>query len=238
MRVIKAGKSVLRKAKNVAKAAVQSVGIAGSATGSTRKRVGQKSSTQLEKSTLQSMLSNTYMPNSMSGPVGSYIPDPTLSDNRVKVYHDASTNHTVVAHRGSQTKADWLENGLYAMGIKGGANYNHSKKVQKAAEKKYGSSNLTTVGHSKGALHAQEFGQHGDIATLNKPVNVKDALFYKVPKNQTDYRGEGDAVSALRFAQRGNKAVTLKKGKSEKSSYNPFKNLLTEHGTATLERES
>jgi hypothetical protein len=108
--------------------------------------------------------------------------------------------------------------------------------MQKKVDAKYGSENLTTIGHSKGALHAQEFGQKGDIVTLNKPVNVKDALHYKVPKYQTDYRGEGDVVSALRGAQGGKEAVTLKKGKGEKSSWNPFTNILNEHATETLSR--
>lgn len=203
-----------------------------------KKAVSRKpSSTELSRKHLETMLANTYTPGTTSGPVGSYVHDPTLSDNRVKVYHDANTKHTVVAHRGSQTKGDWFENSLYAMGIRGGSNYNHSKKVQNKAEKKYGASNLTTIGHSKGALHAQDFGKHGDIVTLNKPVNVQDALLLKVPKNQKDYRGEGDVVSALRGLQGGKKAVTLKKEKGTKSSWNPIKNILDEHATETLTRK-
>ena len=72
---------------------------------------------------------------------------------------------------------------------------------------------MTTIGHSKGALHAQDFGQKGDIVTLNKPVNIRDAIGYKVPKYQTDYRGEGDVVSVLRPLQKGKKEVTLTKKK-------------------------
>jgi hypothetical protein len=203
----------------------------------TPERLAKAPSTQLSKSQLETMLANTYKHNSEGANVGTYLLDPSLSDNRVKVYHDPSTKHTVVGHRGSAAKGDWFENLLYAGGIKAGANFKHSREVQKKAQAKYGTENLTTIGHSKGALHAQEFGQAGDIVTLNKPVNIKDALRYKAPKYQTDYRGEGDVVSLLRPLQRGKKAVTLKKAKGEKKSWNPITNVLTEHGTATLQRD-
>ena len=199
-------------------------------------RLQKKSSTELSRGNLEAMLGNSYKSNAENGPLDNYVLDPTLSDNRVKTYYDANTKHTVVAHRGSATGQDWLENAMYSVGIKRGANFKHSREMQKKIDAKYGSENLTTIGHSKGALHAQEFGQKGDIVTLNKPVNVKDALRYKVPKYQTDYRGEGDVVSALRGAQGGKKAVTLKKSKGEKTSWNPIKNILDEHATETLSR--
>ena len=219
--------------KNKLRSAVKSLKVVKKPT---KERLSKAPSTQLSKDQLQTMLANTYKPNTDGDNVGRYMLDTSLSDNRVKVYHDAETKHTVVGHRGSASKGDWWENLLYSRGIKAGANFKHSREVQKKAQAKYGTENLTTIGHSKGALHAQEFGQAGDIVTLNKPVNIKDAMRYKVPGYQTDYRGEGDVVSILRPLQGGKKAVTLKKGKSDKKSWNPIKNLLTEHGTETLER--
>lgn len=238
MKVLKAVKAAVRKSLHTIKAVGRSVGIAGGAggiVGPSKKRMKKASSTQLSRVHLEKMLADSYVPNSLAGPIGTYALDPTLSDNRVKVYYDPSSKHTVVAHRGSATKADWFENGLYAGGIKAGSNFKHSGEIQRQAEKKYGSSNLTTIGHSKGALHAQEFGQHGDIVTLNKPVNIKDSLLYKVPKYQTDYRGEGDVVSALRPIQRGNSAVTLHKDKKAKGSL--LSKVLAEHSTETLQRD-
>lgn len=220
--------------KNKLRSAVKSLRVVKKPTA---ERLSKAPSTQLSKSQLETMLANTYQPNASGVNVGGYVLDPTLSDNRVKVYHDAATKHTVVGHRGSASKGDWWENLLYSRGIKAGANFKHSREVQKKAQSKYGTENLTTVGHSKGALHAQEFGQAGDIVTLNKPVNVKDAFRYKVPKYQTDYRGQGDIVSILRPFQGGKKAVTLKRAKGEKKSWNPITNMLTEHGTATLQRD-
>lgn len=199
-------------------------------------------STKLEKSTLEQMLKNTYEPTDQTGNVGGYVEDKALSNKLVRVYNDPTTKHTVVAHRGSQEKQDWKENLLYTFGFRGGKNYREARGIQRAAEAKYGVGNLTTVGHSKGALHAQDFGQKGEIMTLNKPVNIHDAAFYKVPKYQTDYRAESDPVSILRPLQRGKKAVTLKK--SEKSSgvlkalRNPVSFLLKEHATDTLKRNN
>ena len=203
-----------------------------------KERLKKAGSTKLSTSNLETMLANTYKPNAEGNAVGGYTLDSSLSNNRVKVYHDPSTKHTVVGHRGSASKQDWVENALYAVGIKGGRNFKHSREAQKKAQAKYGTDNLTTIGHSKGAMHAQEFGQSGDIITLNKPVNVKDALRYKVPSYQKDYRGEGDVVSVLRPVQRGAKAETLKKPAHKKGSWNPIKNLLDEHSTETLKRTS
>lgn len=196
--------------------------------------------TKLSKTKLEHLLAATYDKKKVN--VDNYVIDTDLSDDRVKVYQDPVTKHTVVAHRGSATGTDWFENGLYALGIKAGSNWKHSKEVQKKAEKKYGVENLTTIGHSKGALHAQEFGKHGgEILTLNKPVNVGDIL-YKVPKKQIDYQGEGDVVSLLRPLQRGNKQVVLKKemglGKRiSRALKHPIKTILGEHSTRTLERQ-
>ena len=221
MRIIKKLKSVV-KARRLPKTP-------------TNARLKKAPSTKLDKGILEGMLNQTYTPGSLSANVGSYREDRDLSNNRVKVYHDPATKHTVVAHRGSVTKQDWLENAMYTAGFRGGTNYRHSREKQKLAQKKYGTDNLTTVGHSKGALHAQDFGQAGDIMTLNKPVNVGDALRFKVPKYQTDYRGSGDVVSVLRPFQRGNKEATLQKPKKS-FSFNPIKTILDEHAIDTLQR--
>lgn len=202
----------------------------------------KRKSSALSKANLTSMLAATYKHNKEVGVIDNYVPDPTLSDNRVKVFYNPTIKHTVVAHRGSKTASDWLiENPLYALGIKRGSNWSHAKKVQQAAEKKYGVENLTTIGHSKGALHAQEFGQKGDVITSNKPVNIPD-LFKKVPESQTDYVGEGDLVSLLRPLQRGKKAVVLTKGKTlgtrlKEAIKNPTKAILGEHSYDTILRK-
>lgn len=200
-----------------------------------------RKATALSKDTLEKMLAATYEGQNLN--VNNYNVDQRLSDERVKVYHDPTTKHTVVAHRGSAETRDWLENGLYALGLTKGKGWRHSKKVQKEAERMYGVENLTTIGHSKGALHAQKYGQKGGaIVTLNKPVNLTDAIHYKVPSKQTDYTGEGDVVSLLRPLQRGKKAVVLKKkggalrGVKQVLKKGIIGSVLEEHATGTLRR--
>lgn len=206
-----------------------------------KKTVVRKRATPLAKPVLEKMLASTYDPKNVN--LDSYQVDAGLSDARVKVYHDPTSNHTVVAHRGSAEARDWWENAKYALGIERGAGWKHSKEIQRQAEQKYGVQNLTTIGHSKGALHAQKFGKHGDIITLNKPVAIKD-LRYKVPEYQTDYTGEGDVVSVLRPFQRGAKEKVLaKQGGVLKKGLRVLKKglvstLLEEHGTATLRRKT
>ena len=166
---------------------------------------------------VQGMLNETY--NKDAKDVGSYKLDKQLSNKRVKVYHDPVSNKVVVAHRGSQDAQDWKENAMYTLGIKKGKGWNTSKEIQKKAEHKYAGAHLTTTGHSKGALHAQEFGQKGDIVTVNKPVNVGDAMHKKVGENQTDIKSRRDPVSFLRHFQKGKKAKV-----QTSHSWNPLKN--------------
>lgn len=158
---------------------------------------------------------------------GSYQIDKELSTGRAKVYYNPTTGKTVVAHRGSTNAQDWKENFNYALGIGGkGKAYKKSEAVQKAAEAKYGTNNLETIGHSKGALHAQSLGQKGLVQTLNKPVNVKD-IKRVVTKNQIDYKSSRDPVSFLRGFQKGEKARVIKS-----TTINPLK----EHSVAVLGR--
>lgn len=155
--------------------------------------------------------------------------DKSLSGQRVQVYHNPTTQQTIVAHRGTTSVPNWIENVAYAVGNdKSGKAFQHSKKIQDQAYQKYGKENITTIGHSKGALHAQEYGKEGkEVITLNKPVNIHDALFTRVPKSQTDIRTQYDPVSFLRPFQRGNKAETIK---------STTKNPLAEHKTSVLGR--
>jgi hypothetical protein len=155
--------------------------------------------------------------------------DKELSGQRVQVYHNPTTQQTIVAHRGTSSVPNWIENVAYAVSNdKSGKAFQHSKKIQDQAYSKYGKENITTIGHSKGALHAQEYGKEGkEVITLNKPVNITDALFTRVPKSQTDIRTQYDPVSFLRPFQRGSKVETIK---------STTKNPLAEHKTSVLGR--
>jgi len=153
--------------------------------------------------------------------------DHSLSDASVQVYFNGQD--AVVVHRGSQDAQDWKENALTAIGLKSGQKrLEHSRKIQKKAEAKYGAKNVITIGHSKGAYHAEEVGQNSrEIYTLNKPVTPYDLLYKKVPSHQTDIRSGLDPVSILRPLQRGNEHENILS-----RTLNP----LTEHLGSVLNR--
>lgn len=155
--------------------------------------------------------------------------DHSLSDNQVQVYFNPNTGKAVVVHRGSQDLQDWYENTKQFLGFKSGTKLDHSRKIQKEAEAKYGAKNVITIGHSKGAYHAEEVGKNsGEIITLNKPVTTWDVIYgKKVPEHQTDIKAEFDPVSFLRHFQPGKDYELIKS-----DTYNP----LTEHNTDVLDR--
>jgi len=158
-----------------------------------------------------------------------WVLDHSLSDNQVQVYFNNINHQAVVVHRGSQDLQDWYENSKTALGFNEGKRLEHSRIIQKKAELKYGAKNVITIGHSKGALHAEKVGQNsGEIITLNKPVTHWDVLYgKKVPEHQTDIKTGLDPVSFLRRFQRGKDYEHIKS-----DSYNPF----TEHSVDVLNK--
>ena len=101
-----------------------------------------------------------------------------------------------------------------------------ARKIQQEAQEKYGSKNITTLGHSKGAYYAEQLGQDSkDIITLNKPVHLSD-VFKRVPMNQTDIKTTYDPVSVLRPYQKGNKPYIIE---------SKTMNILKEHTTGVLD---
>jgi hypothetical protein len=101
--------------------------------------------------------------------------------------------------------------------------------VQKLAEEIYGAKNITTIGHSQGALLAQMLGKNTkEILTLNKASRPEDLFRFSKPKKQYDVRSDGDIVSAWQSPFQNNKNNTTIK----KQSNNP----LTEHSVDVLNR--
>lgn len=195
------------------------------AANNTPKKGFQYKQESVDMKDVSGMLKESY--NKDAANVGAYNVDKKLSNKHVKVYHDPVSNKVVVAHKGSSTLQDWKENAKYLVGMESGKNWKKSKNAQKDAENKYKGAHLTTIGHSKGASHAEKFGKHGEVVTLNKPVSVKDLLTKTVGKHQTDYKSSRDPVSILRGFQKGKKAKEIKA-----KTFNP----LTEHGVPVLDR--
>jgi hypothetical protein len=155
--------------------------------------------------------------------VGDYTLDNSLSTKRAKVYVNPKTGKTVVAHQGTQGFSDWGNNLVYAVGgsklYKKTNRYKEASRVQKAAQRKYGS--VDTVGHSQGGLLAELVGgSNGEILTVNKAAHP----FEKRKRiNQTDIRNSNDIVS--KFSMGGGKYDVTEKSKT----WNPLREHSTEN---------
>ncbi len=166
--------------------------------------------------------------------VGDYVLDKDISGKTAKVYHNTKNGKVVVSHRGTpatlRDAGDWLNNIVYALkgdeGYKKTKRFLDSKKVQDAAEAKYGTKKMATIGHSQGSKLAELLGKNGhEIITLNKATrpfsNVKT-------EHQYDIRSSGDVVSALNpFQKKSDKDITI-----QRTGFNP----LAEHSIDVLNR--
>lgn len=133
---------------------------------------------------------------------GKFQVDKSLSGKRVKVFVDPTTNRVAVVHRGTQSAKDWVTNLGMTLGTEGGNRFKHAKKIQRAAEKKYGADNITTMGHSLGGRIAEKFGKNThQIITFNKAA-IPKTMFRTVPKKQLDIRDTKDLVSMAAKTQK------------------------------------
>ena len=177
----------------------------------------------LNASTFQNILKSGYKnPNEQSKNIDGYIRDDSLSGQRVQTYYNPETGHAVINHRGTSASAkDWLNNLAYATGLyKHTGRYKNARDLQKKVEDKYGSKNVTTTGHSQGAMLAEELGKNTkESISLDRPANLSSLLTHKTGKNHYDVRTNTDLVSSMIPLQRqSNKAITIDAG-----SYNPLK---------------
>jgi len=181
----------------------------------------------LSSKELQHFLSESY--NKKHKDYKDFEFDKDLSGKKTQVYFNPKTGQSVVVHRGTATMTDWMTDAQYALGNTNTKRFRHAQDIQRKAESKYGGKNVSTIGHSLGAKASELVGQNSkEILTLNKPVTLRDVLYTKVPKMQTDIRTTYDPISLLRPLQRGRKAKTI-----QSNTVNP----LIEHSTDTLKRE-
>jgi hypothetical protein len=152
------------------------------------------------------LLNSSY--NKKNKDYGEYKIDKNLSGKRTKVYFNEKENKPVVVHRGTASIQDVGTDIGLAFGHRG-KRFAHAKKIQKKAEKKYGTDNLHTLGHSLGGIVAEEVGgKSKNVITLNKAVTPWE-LNRKNGPNQTDIKTSNDPVSMLnKFSK--NKASVIK----------------------------
>lgn len=175
----------------------------------------------LKASELKALLKASY---SGENKVGDFVLDKRLSTQTSKVYYNPTTQQTVVAHKGTEGLTDWMNNIAFAVGgrwlYEKTDRFKEAERVQRGAEAAYGTDNLSTIGHSQGALQSEILGQKGkEVITLNKPSRPFEK---SASSKQTDIRTERDPVSIFTDPD-----ITI-----ESESWNP----LTEHSTDVLDR--
>ena len=170
----------------------------------------------LTKKQIKEFLRASYKPKTK---IKHNLYDEHLSGKRVSVYVNPNTGKATVIHRGTASLTDWVKTDLpMAFGYEGGKRFKHAKKIQKAAEKKYGAKNVTTMGHSLGGRIAEKVGKKSHaIITYNKAATPK-SIQTATPKKQLDIRTSRDLVSDLsKFQKHKTKMKTI-----QSKSFNPI----------------
>ena len=196
---------------------------------------------------LEEVIKETYSKNPKNE-IGEYILDKDLSTDEQKVYYNPKTGQALVSHRGTEgTLKDWSNNVAYAVGkYEDTDRYKRGEKVQKEAIKKYGKENISTIGHSQGAVLSRKLGKD-----TKEVINVNPAYKgEKQAKNEYNVRSGSDVVSALvapvnkvkDAASSAYNYVFKPKNKKKKSTENNITikaetyNPLTEHSPDILDR--
>jgi hypothetical protein len=166
----------------------------------------------LKSNTLQLLLEATYTGNEVDG----FAIDKSISTKESRVFVSNSSPHVIVAHIGTYNTFDWGNNLAYAVGgdfaYKQTPRFKRAERVQKLAEQKYGAENITTTGHSQGALLAQLLGKNTfEIISLNGASRPQDLLKFNQSKNQYNVRSEADIVSLWRNPLQRRNETTIKK---------------------------
>ena len=126
--------------------------------------------------------------------INGWVLDKELSNETAKVYYRPETKEAVVTHRGTQGATDWGNNISYAFGVYAMTDrFKQGKEVQDKATKKYGAKNISTLGHSQGAILSRNLGEKS-----KEIINLNPAYSGEIPKkNEYNIRSSADLVSGL-----------------------------------------
>lgn len=121
-----------------------------------------------------------------------YTLDISISNKTGLVYFNPETGKAVVVHRGTKGASDWMNNLAYMTGYYKWTNrYKSGENTQKKAEKKYGARNVTTIGHSQGAIIARNVASKS-----NQLINVNPAWLGEAQLgNEYVIRSDADPIS-------------------------------------------
>jgi len=142
---------------------------------------------------LQSFIEQSYK-EEPSPVIGDFVIDSDLSTPTTKVYSNPETRQTIVAHRGTKGTWDWFNNAAYLTGAYEYTDrFKQGRDTQNKAESKYGKENISTIGHSQGAVLSRKLGQD-----TKEIINVNPAWVGEAPSsNEYNIRSSFDPVSAL-----------------------------------------
>jgi hypothetical protein len=170
--------------------------------------------------------------------INGYILDKELTQPTATVYFNPTTKHAIVIHRGTEgTVSDWTNNLAYTLGSYNiTERFKQGRDVETKAINKYGAGNVSTVGHSQGAVLARKLGKDTkEIINVN-PAYINERPYY----NEYDVRSSGDVVSMAKriFTPMYNVLYpTLKGNVLTIPSAKPY-NALIEHKPTILNRLS
>ncbi len=161
--------------------------------------------------------------------INNYVLDKELSTRKAKVYHDPTTNKTVVANRGTTgTLSDWKNNLEYVRGRYDSTDrMKQAENVQDKAIQKYGKVN-TNVTHSQSGIIGRKLNEKGKTRQV---IEVNPAImFEKQKKNEFIVKSQNDPVSLLTNIN------PFLKEKNNTIIQGITNNPLTEHSADVLQR--
>jgi hypothetical protein len=159
-----------------------------------------------------------------------YLKD--YSDNNTAVYLDEKDKEIKVGMRGSTTKLDWLQNlnilrGSYYMD----SDFRKDARLVKQIRKDFSGYSISATGHSRSGSRARQLAYTNDdikattfnagagLGITDNLINARCALgsTSKNCRNVTNYRTEGDVVSAA--AKMNSITIKPKVGKDARSAH-------------------
>jgi len=153
---------------------------------------------------LRDIIDNSYksqkqFKNSLEKTKHKYDDELSSMNSKVFVAPDGTPN---IAHRGTKTLQDVLDDGLLAVGLqKYSKRFNDARELTKKVENKYGKPAIQ-IGHSLGGSLAEyAASKNAPVKTYNKGVGL-GGIGRTIPKNQTDIRTKADLISVLSTTQK------------------------------------
>ena len=168
--------------------------------------------------------------------IDDWLLDTKLSNETAKVYYNPKEKRAVVVHRGTQGLSDWGNNLAYVLGgYEMTDRYKMGKDTQNRAEKKYGAKNISTLGHSQGAILARKLG-----ANTKEVITVNPAYKFEKPlPNEFVIRSSSDVVSGAYAPVAAARSVLMPKKSQNRDITIPSENrfdVLGEHSSDILDR--